>query len=248
LSILGFSQLKAWLSEEKRIGVFTDTTILFSATFPSDPFNEESEAVFDTLADAAVSPFVSVNVRAEFLENHRRASFADCLVDFLNDLKDDLDGPLLLKLQSHRKLHRQKADEGKNTRLDVNQIKNWRTLLKNHAVRDKNGWDLLCRTYLKKQLATEWANAEKELSLNFISTRVDDYSPLLNSQPSWERVIDLMGDYGLASADAMILNMFLCSKIPALLTSDRELAEVADQEAKGQKKIFVPSSLLAAQT
>lgn len=244
MSVLGFSLLEPWLSNEKPIGVFTDTTILFSATFPSDPFNDESEAAFDALSKAGVPPFVSVNVRAEFLENHRRAAFGDCLVDFLNDLKGDLDGPLLLKLQSHKRLHQQKADEGKNTRLDVNQIKNWRALLRNQVVGDKNGWNLLCRIYLKKQIATEWSNAEKELSLNFISTRASDQPPLLKAQPSWDRVIDLMGDYGLASADAMILNLFMCSKIQALLTSDRELADVAVQEVGDQKKIFVPDSLL----
>lgn len=242
-----FSELSRWVSETQPIGVFADTTILFSATYPPDLFNAESEAAFDVLARSRLPVFVSVNVKAEFLENHRRACIADCLVDFLNDMHHDLDGPLLLRLQSHKKSHRQKADEGRNTRIDVNQIKVFRSLLKSYSSAGSNGWQILCRKYLKRQLGSEWANAERELSLNFISTRDGDKSELMNELPNWERAIEIMSEHGLSSSDAMILNMFLCSKIPALLTADMELAEVASMEAKGRKKIFVPDSLLTSQ-
>ncbi len=247
MSLSGFSRIGQWLAQEKPIGVFADTTILFSATYTPDRFNEESEIVFTELTRASVPVFVSVNVRAEFLENHRRVSIADCLVDFLNDAQADLDGPLLLKLQSHKKSHKQKSDEGKNTRLDVNQIKVFRSLLSGYSLGKRNGWQLLCQEYLKPQISSEWSNVERELSLNFISTRSEDRSPMLAELPQWERVVELIGDYGIGSADAMILNIFLCSKIPALLTADMELAESAVTEAKGQKQIFVPDSLLASQ-
>lgn len=239
-----FSELSQWVSENSPIGVFADTTILFSATYPPDLFNAESEAVFGILARARLPVFVSVNVKAEFLENHRRAAIADSLVDFVNDMHSHLDGPLLLKLQSHKKMHKEKADEGRNTRLDVNQIKVFRSLLKDFASGGIDGWKILCRKYLRRQFSKEWADAERELSLNFISTRTGDSSELMGELPSWERAIDIIGEYGLSSSDAMILNMFLCSKIPALLTSDMELAEVANAEANGKKTVFVPDSLL----
>lgn len=242
--VSGFSKLSRVLIEEKPIGVFADTTILFSATFPTDLFNAESEQLFDTLAAAAVPTFVSVNVRAEFLENHRRAYIADSLVDFLDDMEADLDGVILLKLQSHRKSHRKKADEERNTKLDVNQIKMFRSLLMTFPWKNGNGWDLLCRNYLKPQLTPEWDDAERELALNFISTRAADKSPFLSELPNWERAVELMGDYGISSADAMILNMFLCSKIPILVTADLEMADCAMRESKDTKKVFVPDSAL----
>lgn len=55
----------------------------------------------------------------------------------------------------------------------------------------------------------------------------------------------MMGNYGLASNDAMILNMFLCSKIPILITTDLEMAEVASKTSNGTKRIFIPDALLA---
>lgn len=248
MSLSGFSRIGQWLAQEKPIGVFADTTILFSATYTPDRFNEESEVAFTELTRANVPVFVSVNVRAEFLENHRRVGIADCLVDFLDDAQAYLDGPLLLKLQSHKKSHKQKSDEGKNTRLDVNQIKVFRSLLSGYSLGKRNGWQLLCQEYLKPQISAEWSNVERELSLSFISTRSEDRSPLLAELPQWERVVELIGDYGVGSADAMILNIFLCSKIPALLTADMEMAEAAVTEAKGQKQIFVPDTLITSQT
>ena len=244
MSAFGFSQLDRWLSQSKRTGVFADTSILFSATYPPDLYNEESEVAFKSLSRAKVPALVSVNVRAEFLENHRRVSIADCLVDFLTDAQDYLEGPLLFKLQSHRKMHKQRTDEGRNARMDVNQIKSFRSLLSHFSLGNRNGWELLCQEYLKPQLASEWINVERELSLNFISTRGQDQSPFLDRLPTWDRVVELMGHYGLASSDAMILNMFLCSNIPALLTADSELAACAQKEVAGARAIFMPDSAL----
>lgn len=96
----------------------------------------------------------------------------------------------------------------------------------------------------KPQLTPIWRYALNQLDFNFISTRSQDRSPFLDELPSWERAVELMANYGIASADAMILNMFLCSKLPILLTADLEMAECATQESSGTKQIFVPDSLL----
>ena len=53
-----------------------------------------------------------------------------------------------------------------------------------------------------------------------------------------------MERYGLASFDAMIVNMFLTSKIPILLTADLEMADCVSKESKGSKLVFVPDSAL----
>ncbi len=240
----GFPALSNTLQKLSPVGVFADTTILFSATYPSDSFNSDSENAFEILAEHAIPAIVSVNVRAEFLENHRRVYIADSLVDFLDDYEKDLGGPLLLKLQSHRKSHRKKADEERNTKLDVNQIKVFRSQLSQFNWKDKTGWEILCHDYLKPQLTPAWSSAQSELNLNFISTRSQDRSPFLDCLPIWERAVELMGNYGLASADAMILNMFLCSNIPILLTADHEMAQCAAKESKGAKHVFIPDSVL----
>ena len=103
---------------------------------------------------------------------------------------------------------------------------------------------MFCRNYLSGKLAPIWSDAEKELGLNFISLRSEDNSSYLDKIPDWEDVISMMGKYGIGSSDAMILNMFLCSKIPVLLTTDLEMAECAAEESHGTKFIFVPDSLM----
>ena len=44
--------------------------------------------------------------------------------------------------------------------------------------------------------------------------------------------------------DAMIVNMFLASNIPALLTADLEMADCVGKESKGAKRVFIPDSAM----
>ncbi|MEI7972934.1 MAG: hypothetical protein WCH11_01050 [Bdellovibrio sp.] len=224
---------------------FVDTTVLFAETYPLDAFHDETVVVFDLLSKAGVSVFTNVNVRAEFLENHRRVLIAECLIDLLEDQGSELDGLLVEKLKAHRTSFRRKVSEQKSAKIDIQQIKMFMHLLKSHRGKSGDAWEFFCRDRLLGQMERIWDMAEEELGLNFISLRSDYSSPFLNQIPDWRDATVLIGKYGIASADAMILNMFLCSKIPVLLTADLEMAEVASKESKVAKKIFVPDSTLA---
>lgn len=237
------SGLGAFLKSEKVNNCFVDTTILFSASYHLDSFNSAAESAFDELSSLKVAVFTNINVRAEFLENHRRVLIAECLIDFLQDFESKIDVALALKLQSHRTSYRRKLDEEKSAKMDVNQIRNFRKLLTAFHSPEGNGWEIFCDSYLNRKIQKIWPNTDQQLGLNFISLRSGDDSPYLNSIPEWEQATNLVGRYGIASNDAMILNMFLCSKIPVLLTADLEMATVADQESKGVKNIFIPDSV-----
>lgn len=79
-----FSTLVNYTNAAKNdLSCFVDTSILFSATYGSDVFNSESEAAFDILASAGYSLFTNINVRSEFLENHRRVLIPEILIDLL---------------------------------------------------------------------------------------------------------------------------------------------------------------------
>jgi hypothetical protein len=238
-----FSDLDLSIQRSNPIGVFADTSVIFAATYPPDIFNADCEKAFETLAKFSTPTFASVNVRAEFLENHRRAYIADSLVDFLEDMASFLSGPLLLKLQSHKKTHRKNIDEGRSNKLNVDQIKIFRRELRQFTWMRQDGWKTLCQRYLKPQITSEWEKAEKHLSLNFISSRSNDLSPYLDKIPDWVRAVNFIGEYGISSADAMILNMFLCSKIPILLTADLEMADCVIQASDGTRQVFVPDSI-----
>jgi hypothetical protein len=242
----GFSSLKDFLARERVGCCFVDTTVLFSASYPFDLFNGESVRAFEHFSELKIPVFTNVNVRAEFLENHRRVLIAECLIDFLEDMGPQLDGPLAEKLKSHRTSYRRKLEEEKSAKMEISQIKMFRRLMSDYGSQKRDGWEAFCRSYLMDKLGPLWSEAQKELDLNFISLQSEDDSPYLNERPKWERAVELMGCYGLASSDAMILNMFLCSTVPILLTADTEMAECADKESKGKKQIFIPDSAMVA--
>ncbi|MEA9358509.1 hypothetical protein SHI21_19895 [Bacteriovorax sp. PP10] len=239
-----FSELSNFIKKEKSIGCFVDTTVLFSATYPLDSFNTESELIFNIISRSNVLPYTNVNVRAEFLENHRRVLIAECLIDFLEDFNTELNGTLLEKLKLHRTSYRRKVVEEKSIKIDIGQIKRFRQLLSAFDWDKGDGWDLFCKDYLNARLKPIWTSTKEVFDLNFISIRTNNENDLMLTVPQWEEAVSLMGSYGIASNDAMILNMFLCSKIPILLTTDLEMAEVASKTSNGTKRIFVPDALL----
>ena len=241
-----FSALSSYLKTSKRDpACFVDTSILFSATYDSDAFNSESELEFDLLAEAGFSIFTNVNVRSEFLENHRRVLIPEILIDLLAAKGSQLDPILHEKIKSHRTSYQKKVAEEKNTKMDPVQIKIWRRLLSEYSFDGIDGWTLFCRDFLKGKIHRIWQDTEKLFALNFISTRIGEESPYLEQFPNWESAIDLMERYGLASFDAMIVNMFLCSKISFLLTADLEMADCVNKESKRSKLVFVPDSALS---
>ncbi len=237
-----FSDLNTLLKANEFDLAFVDTSILFSATYPLDHYNEDAEYSFDILADNSVKVFANVNVRSEFLENHRRVLIAEGLIDLLEDSDENYDGALLQKLKSHRTSYRRKVEEDKSAKIDPNQIKAFRKLLSSYEHADGNGWELFCKRYLATKFYSIWPAAETIFNLNFLSVRSENENQFLITNPSWEDTVSLIGRYGIASSDAMILNMFLCSKIPILITADIEMAEVAAKESSGAKHVFVPDS------
>lgn len=241
-----FSALSSYLNTCKEDqACFVDTSILFSATYDSDAFNSESETAFDLLAEADFSIFTNVNVRSEFLENHRRVLIPEILIDLLVKKGLQLDSTFHEKLKSHRTSYQKRVAEEKNTKMDPIQIKMWRRLLLEYSFEGIDGWTLFCRDFLKGKIRRIWQDTEKFFALNFISSRVGEERPYLDQIPTWDNAVDLMERYGLASFDAMIVNMFLCSKIPILLTADLEMAECVNKESKGSKLVFVPDSALS---
>lgn len=235
-----FSALPEFLEKNKIDGCFADTSILFSFSFPFDVFNESADSVLTPLHKANIPIFTNVNVKSEFLGNHRRVLIPECLVDFYDDYKSKMDDELAKKLEKFKDVYREFLRKEKAVKFDVNQIAAYRKMLKKSILPGGDGWEILCNSYLAGILEPIWDGLTEELTIKFISLRAGDESPYLNSFPEWSQAISIMGRYGIASNDAMILNMFLCSKIPILLTADLEMAEVAIKESKGTKIIFMP--------
>ncbi len=73
--------------------------------------------------------------------------------------------------------------------------------------------------------------------------KVSETNPVKLSETEQD-AISLMGRYGIASSDAMILNMFLSSKIPILITADKEMAQCIRAQNRNDKYVFIPDSIL----
>ena len=73
-----------------------------------------------------------------------------------------------------------------------------------------------------------WDHLVETCNLNFIKFKEGEDHPLLTTKVSWRGMTQLMGNYGLGSADAMILNLLLSSKIEVVATGDSDIRYMAD--------------------
>lgn len=248
MKVAAFSELPSFIeqSDFKINGCFADTSILFAATYPLDNHNADAEDVFQTLSKKGISVFTNVNVKHEFLEFHRRVILADSLCDFYDLFGDTLPTLVEAQLKSFKTSHRKKVDTDKSSKLELEQQKKFIYLLRPIEVAGKDGWDLLCKTFLLPQLTPIWKDTSKKLGIVEIKVREDDESAFLNSKPDWDDVVKLMGTYAIGSSDAMIINIFNCSKIPILLTADFEMARCVLSEKADNKFVFVPDNMYIA--
>ena len=84
------------------------------STYDSDTFYDETKEFLSFIAEYAIPLFCNVNVRAEFLEIHRRIIFSEALFDF-NDAIDKAKLPIRLASQLGKwsKSNKTRKDQGK---------------------------------------------------------------------------------------------------------------------------------------
>lgn len=73
------------------------------------------------------------------------------------------------------------------------------------------------------QLSVAWNEVVDLCGLNFIKIRDREERPLLTAKVSWDGVNSLMSNYGIGSADAMIVNLLLSSKLDIVATADGDI-------------------------
>lgn len=90
--VLGYSDFLKALTDKPSLknGLVVDTNVLISATYDSDNFFEPTTQFFDYLAENEIPIYCNVNMRAEFLEIHRRIIFTESLIDFFHEVNRSL--------------------------------------------------------------------------------------------------------------------------------------------------------------
>ncbi len=84
-----------------------------------------------------------------------------------------------------------------------------------------SAWTDFCKSYFAPYVAPVWENAVKNFKVNFLGTREIDNKEFFEKNPSWDNMIVILGESGIGSADAMILNLFQESTLPLLITADK---------------------------
>lgn len=240
-SILNFKDFRNYLeSTDTKKGCLVDTSILFSLIYPLDIFNEQAEDAFKILAEFDVPIYTNVNIRLEFIELYRRVIVPEALIDLLEDSGENLHPMLLQKLKSLRTRYRNAQKEEKSFKLSDYEIKKFRELFLNYSENQDTGWQEFCESYLSGAIQNAWDQTVDGWNLNFLSLRATEAHPLIEKEVSWEGMVSLVEKFGIGTSDAMILNLFQCSKLDTLITTDTDLVYAFNRSNVADKKLFTP--------
>jgi hypothetical protein len=200
---------------ELKRGCIVDTNVLFAGSYPSDIFNDWADEVFKTLNRLNIPAYTNINVRSEFLELHRRVLIPEGLVDFYDDLSDKLDGKIYDRLKLLKRRANEARTEGRAFKINDSDIKEYMELF-GHEPRPEgiSRWTAFCQIYFAPYFIYVWEDAVRDFKVNFLGTREIENNEFFDKHPSWNNMIKILGDSGIGSADAMIINLFQESKIP----------------------------------
>ena len=243
--VLPFSQLPAETLSRggSQLSCIVDTSILFAAVYDRDCYNTEAVELFEQMATLEVEAYSNVNIRSEFLNLQLKVIMGEALLGLLHDYGGGLHPTLLAKLRSLKTRFDNAMSDDRGFKLSDFELGEFRRLLTSFvSTPNRNGWIVFCENYLHGCIAETWRSVENDLGINFLSLRGVESPEQLLIHPTWEGMVDLMERYGLGSADAMILNLFLSVDIPWLVTADRGLAFGAQHACPREKLIFVPDS------
>jgi len=243
--LLDLSDLQQKLTSDPALrgGCILDTNVLFAASFPLDTHNEWAEDVFKVLHALDIPLYTNINVRNEFLELNRRVLIPEGLLQMHVDLGNSIDPVIDQKLKSLRTRSEKAFAADKTFKLSDPEIKQFRNLMSDfQAPSGKNGWDLFCDDYLSPSIDGVWEDAIEALKIEFLGSRKIESQEHFDSDPRWEDATRIIGKYGIGSSDAMIVNLFMCSKFPIIVTTDRDVAHAVSRMSKSGKYVLAPPS------
>ena len=229
--------------EKSPNGCLVDTNILFALNNSCEKFHEDAQKSFCFVREKKHIPvYTNVNIKLEFIDLLRRLIIPKHLMGLYQN-KEDLGLEIKKKLESLKDNLNKSELELKTFKLSDWDIKEWRRLLSkifNHKGREnKNAWEIFCSDYLSGALSDIWYETEKQWDMKLLSYKTD--KALFIKEPEWNDMISFVEKFGIGSSDAMILNFFLCSKIPLLLTADRDLLYAIEKSNLFKNKIIAIS-------
>ena len=241
--IWGYSDFLKLLNERSRLreGLVVDTNVLIAATYDLDLFHDVTIDFLDLVFENEVPLFCNVNVRAEFLDIHRRIIFTEAILDFERAVNKKLiPTTLAKKLNSWRTSAEKKKKQGSTPlRLNDRELKDIKLEMMQIKSDGTDLWTEVCENRIANKLSDIWNTTSEKFGLNFLSTRKEDSERNLEKNPSWDETAQMMEKHGLGSSDAMIINIFLCSRYEALVSSDKDIG-IGIAKLKHKKICILP--------
>jgi len=102
------------------------------------------------------------------------------------------------------------------------------------AAAGRNAWTKFCALYSGEKLFNEWEILEDDFGLYFVETLEGQTSEIIDQPLNWGDMVKLMGKKGIRGPDAMIVNLFLKSRLSLLMTTDNDLVESLEDDAFSQ--------------
>jgi len=223
-------------------GCIVDTSILFAVSYPNDVHNTAAEELFDYLIELQMPAHTNVNIRAEFVNLQFQVMVPEGLADLYHKHGSTLTEAVRKKLQSNYTTVNE-SKRGTSYKFSHAKIGEWRDFLRLNPSSAKDGWFEFCSSYISHRIESVWENTCNEVGVNILSLRGADSKEWMTGPLDWKDMSLLVGNYGIGSFDAMIINLFLNSHFPALVTADREIAKVLRAISPSDKFVFVPDAL-----
>jgi predicted nucleic acid-binding protein len=224
-------------------GCIADTSFIIALCDKDHHFHEDAQFIFEKIVEYKIPIFVTVTVRSEFIDFHRRVKVTEALMDMLAPTSNwKISSAVRTVLKSQRGwLDNQSTDDQLPTLTDQ-RIKTCKQVFLPKTQSGHIGWVELCKEFLSGQLLHKWDQITAALSLNYVDMRADKTSAYFRKQLRWEDMYRLSEASALGSSDAMILNLLDCSVFPFVVTSDFDLAYGTILNTD-QKVAMVPDSL-----
>lgn len=244
--ILNFSDFLKAVNTQPTLkrGCLVDTSILFAYAYPNDRFNKPSTELFDYLRELEVPLFTNANIRSEFINNYFQSVVPEALNDFYQYSGLDFSEELRSKLASNYATLYAARKSGNSYKFNSNKVDEWRKLLRKNNLQTEDGWYALCSGYASQYLSNVWESTCEQAGVNFLTLRGSDAKAWMTSSIEWSDMVSIIGNYGIGSSDAMIVNLFMNSHFEGIFTADIEMAKVISKISNGKKLVFVPDRMV----
>lgn len=220
-------------------GCIVDTSILFAISYPNDLYNESAEQLFEFLSEIEMPAFTNVNIRAEFIQNQFQVMVPEGLSDFYSQHGKSQNQIMYKKLQSNYTMITDSKNKGTSYKFTNSKVSEWRNFLRENYMLDTDAWFDFCQLYINHRIEEIWESTCDDVGVNFLSLRGSDSKDWMTGPIDWKDASLLVGKFGIGSFDAMIINLFLNSHFPAIVTADKEIAKVINYYKQSEEYLVV---------